>query len=57
MLTVEWAVALENLTDEQILRLAKLRRLIERGIYCEVTIEQKRLEFLEWLYQSDRIQS
>lgn len=51
MLTVEWTAALELLTDEEILRLAKLRRLIERGIYSEDTIEHKRLLFLEWLYQ------
>lgn len=42
-------------TDEQIIKLAKLKWLREQGLLTDDTIEYKRMLYLEYIYQSGRI--
>jgi hypothetical protein len=42
---------------EQITRLLRIKELYHQGAYHKATAEQRRLEFLRWLYQQNRLQS
>ena len=42
---------------EEIADLFRVKALYERGAYYEATPEQRRLEFIRWLYLQGRLQS
>jgi len=42
---------------EQIIRLLRIKELYQQGIYHEATPEQRRLEFVRWVYHQNRLQS
>lgn len=42
---------------EEIAGLFRVKMLYHQGVYHEATSEYKRLEFMRWLYQQDRLQS
>ena len=42
---------------EQITRLLKIKALYQQGVYHEAAPEQRRLEFVRWLYQQNLLQS
>jgi len=42
---------------EQITRLLRIKELYHQGAYHKATAEQRRLEFVRWLYQQNRLQS
>jgi len=46
-----------GLDDDEILRLAWLKRRVESGECDDLTIEHKRLTFLKVLHETGRIQS
>ena len=42
---------------EQITRLLRIKERYQQGAYHEATAAVKRLEFVRWLYQQNRLQS
>ena len=44
-------------SSEQIASLLRFKELYQRGAYQEATPEFKRLAFVRWLYEQDRLQS
>ena len=42
---------------EQITRLLRIKERYQQGAYHEATAADKRLEFVRWLYQQNRLQS
>jgi hypothetical protein len=42
---------------QQIADLNSVKALYQQGVYYEATPEQRRLEFVRWLYQQNRLQS
>jgi hypothetical protein len=52
-----WQLELVGFSRQQIADLSRLKALYQQGVYHEVTPEQRRLEFVLWLYQQDRLQS
>ncbi len=46
-----------GLEDDEILRLAWLKRRVESGECDDLTIEHKRLTFLKFLHESGRVQN
>jgi hypothetical protein len=44
-------------TSEQIANLFRVKALYQRGAYYEATPEQRRMEFIRWLYLQGRLQS
>ena len=42
---------------EQITHLLRIKERYQQGAYHEATTEQRRLEFVRWLYQNGRLQS
>jgi hypothetical protein len=56
-ITDDQQLKLEGFTREQIAGLIKVRALYQRGAYHEANPEQKRLEFVRWLYLQGRLES
>ena len=46
-----------GLEDDEILRLAWLKKRVDRGECDDLTIEHKRLTFLKYLHDSGRVQA
>ena len=46
-----------GLEDDEILRLAWLKRRVESGTCDDLTIEHKRLTFLKFLHETERVRS
>lgn len=52
-----WQLELAGLSPQQIAELSRVKALYQQGIYHEATPEQRRMEFVRWLYQQNRLQS
>jgi hypothetical protein len=52
-----WQLELAGFSRQQIADLNEVKALYQKGVYHEATPEQKRLEFVRWLYQQNRLQS
>ena len=52
-----WQLELVGFSHQQIADLSRLKALYQQGVYSETTPEQRRLEFVRWLYQQNRLQS
>ena len=52
-----WQLELVGFSRQQIADLSRLKALYQQGVYSEATPEQRRLEFVRWLYQQNRLQS
>jgi hypothetical protein len=53
----DWQLKLVGFSREQIADLCRVKALYQQGAYHEATPEQRRLEFVRWLYQQNRLQS
>jgi len=52
-----WQLELAGFSRQQIADLGRVKALYQQGVYHEITPEQRRLEFVRWLYQRNRLQS
>ena len=52
-----WQLELVGFSRRQIADLNRVKALYQQGVYHEATPEQRRLEFVRWLYQQNRLQS
>jgi hypothetical protein len=52
-----WQLELEGFSRQEIADLSRVKALYQQGAYSEATPEQRRLEFVRWLYQQNRLQS
>jgi hypothetical protein len=52
-----WQLELVGFSPQQIADLSRVKALYQQGVYYEATPEQRRLEFVRWLYQQNRLQS
>ena len=52
-----WQLELAGFSRQQIADLSRVKALYRQGVYHEITPEQRRLEFVRWLYQRNRLQS
>ena len=52
-----WQLELVGFSRQQIADLNRVKALYQQGVYYEATPEQRRLEFVRWLYQQNRLQS
>ena len=52
-----WQLELAGFSRQQIADLSRVKALYRQGVYHEATPEQRRLEFVRWLYQQNRLQS
>lgn len=52
-----WQLELMGFSRQQIANLSRVKALYQQGAYHEATHEQRRLEFVRWLYQRGRLQS
>ena len=52
-----WQLELVGFSPQQIADLGRVKALYRQGVYHEATPEQRRLEFVRWLYQQNRLQS
>ena len=52
-----WQLELVGFSHKQIADLSRVKALYQQGVYHEITPEQRRLEFVRWLYQQNRLQS
>jgi hypothetical protein len=55
--TWSWQLELAGFSRQQIAGLSRVKTLYQQGVYHEATPEQRRLEFVRWLYQQGRLQS
>jgi hypothetical protein len=53
----DWQLELVGFSRQQIADLSRLKALYQQGVYSEATPEQRRLEFVHWLYQQGRLRS
>jgi hypothetical protein len=51
-----WQLELVGFSRQQIADLNRVKALYQQGVYFETTPEQRRLEFVRWLYQQNRLQ-
>ena len=51
-----WQLAQVGFSPQQIAELCSVKALYQQGVYHEATPEQRRLEFVRWLYQQNRLQ-
>ena len=52
-----WQLELAGFSRQQIADLSRVKALYQQGVYQEITPEQRRLEFVRWLYEQNRLQS
>ncbi len=52
-----WQLELVGFSRQQIADLSRVKALYQQGVYHEATPEQRRLQFVRWLYQQNRLQS
>jgi hypothetical protein len=52
-----WQLELVGFSRQQIADLSRVKALYQQGVYHEATPELRRLEFVRWLYQQNRLQS
>jgi hypothetical protein len=52
-----WQLELVGFSHKQIADLSRVKALYQQGVYHEAPPEQRRLEFVRWLYQQNRLQS
>ena len=52
-----WQLELAGFSHQQIADLSRVKALYQQGVYQEITPEQRRLEFVRWLYEQNRLQS
>jgi hypothetical protein len=52
-----WQLELVGFSRHQIADLSRVKALYQQGVYSEAPPEQRRLEFVRWLYQQNRLQS
>ena len=52
-----WQLELVGFSRQQIADLNRVKALYQQGVYHEATPGQRRLEFVRWLYQQNRLQS
>ena len=52
-----WQFELVGFSRQQIADLSRAKALYQQGVYHEIIPEQRRLEFVRWLYQQNRLQS
>ncbi len=52
-----WQLELVGFSRQQIADLNRVKALYQQGVYHEAAPEQRRLEFVRWLYQQNRLQS
>jgi hypothetical protein len=52
-----WQLELMGFSRQQIADLSRVKALYQQGAYHEATHEQRRLEFVRWLYQQNLLQS
>ena len=52
-----WQLELAGFSRQQIADLSRVKLLYQQRVYHEITPEQRRLEFVRWLYQQNRLQS
>ena len=52
-----WQLELVGFSRQQIADLNRVKELYQQGVYHDFTPKQRRLEFVRWLYQQNRLQS
>jgi hypothetical protein len=52
-----WQLELVGFSHQQIADLSRVKALYQQGNFHEATPEQRRLEFVRWLYEQNRLQS
>jgi hypothetical protein len=52
-----WQLELVGFSRQHIADLSRIKALYQQGVYSEATPEQRRLKFVRWLYQQNRLQS
>jgi len=52
-----WNLEHVGFSSEEIASLLRVKALYQGGVYHEATPEQRRLEFVRWLYRQGRLQS
>ncbi len=57
VMTDSWHLECLGFSSEETAELIRIRELYVQGTYEEPVPEDKRLEFVRWLYQQGRLQS
>ena len=52
-----WQLELVGFSPQEIADLSRVKALYQQGVYHEATPENRRLEFVRWLYQQNRLHS
>ena len=52
-----WQLELAGFSSQEIADLRRVKALYQQGVYSDATPEQRRLEFVRWLYQQNRLHS
>jgi len=55
--TVSTPAELEGFTPQEIMRMVKVKGDIAHGRYTDITIEHRKLLFVQWLIEHDRLKS